>query len=382
MLMLEFAKYRECLGRHFEIDDWQAVDIVMAAAIAHRLKGEMLWLRIIGASGSGKTEILRSLLCQDGYCETMEVITPSAIRRGMQMVRRNKKTDELEKVQDQPHLLELINGKLVITKELAPLLTKQHESRLELFGLLRSVHDGELVADYGSMQGRIKQKCWFDWILGTTTYVDSENQLEMQLGSRFTDLRWGSPKARIEAARKATHNVATIEKIREELTLLITAIIEKAEYEQVWGIEPLQLVYQVADVVAHFRTPIPRDRYSKDVADQPSIEMPTRLSINFAKIARGLIVLGMEDVSPFLTRLAWDALPPNRACVLRAVMELEKEGTKVTQEAIEKVNHSGLSQQAISVISRDLALLGYKELPWRDCLSGKTILNQIRMAIE
>ena len=201
----EMDRFKSCLAQHFVIDDWQAVEIVLASTVAHKCGGEMLWLRIIGASGSGKTEILRSIMSiPEGYIETLETLTPSAIRRGFQLVKKDKKNpDEYKKVKTEPTLLERLDGKLVITKEFAPLLTRQHDAKLEIFDLLRSVHDGELDADYGSLQGHIKQKCWFDWILGATSYIDSQNQLEMQLGSRFTDIRWGSPISRTGAMAQA-----------------------------------------------------------------------------------------------------------------------------------------------------------------------------------
>ena len=37
------------LRMHFEIKDWQGVEIIMACAVAHYLLGEMLWVRIVGA---------------------------------------------------------------------------------------------------------------------------------------------------------------------------------------------------------------------------------------------------------------------------------------------------------------------------------------------
>ena len=36
------------LRQHFEIKDWQAVELILATAVAHYISGEMLWLRFIG----------------------------------------------------------------------------------------------------------------------------------------------------------------------------------------------------------------------------------------------------------------------------------------------------------------------------------------------
>ena len=89
------------LRKHFEIKDWQGVEIIMAAAAAHYVPGEMLWLRFIGPSRSGRTELLRAITAHPDSAE-IEVLTPAAFRGGF------KKG---------PKLLERLNGKQVITKD-------------------------------------------------------------------------------------------------------------------------------------------------------------------------------------------------------------------------------------------------------------------------
>lgn len=389
----ELIKFKECIAKHFIITDWQAIDIVVAAAVAHKLGGEMLWLRIIGASGSGKTEILRTLTTQKGYVETLETLTPSAIRRGFKPMRRNKETDKLEPMITEQTLLQRMNGHLVITKELAPLLTKQHEARNEIFGLLRSLHDGELDADYGSFEGHIKQKCCFDWIIGTTGLVDSENQLEGQLGTRFTDLRWSSPEDTKSVISKAVSNVGGMEQIREELSNTMAAIIARSEskiadkfYEEYISTSEYEHFLELCRILATLRTNVIRDRYTKDVQERPMPESGTRIGQAFSKIAKGLLMLGysIHDINPYIVRMTWDGLPPNRAIVLRAIHEIDHDSeelipddsiTDISQKAIadwsrtiEYRNGDGLSQQAVSLVLRDLKVLHSQKLSWRSHL--------------
>ena len=51
----------DLLDKYFPGMDKQAVTILMGVAVAHQLPGEMVWLRLYGASRSGKTEILRAI---------------------------------------------------------------------------------------------------------------------------------------------------------------------------------------------------------------------------------------------------------------------------------------------------------------------------------
>ena len=88
----------------------------------------MLWFRVIAGSGSGKTELLTAMRSSPGST-TMESITPASIRGGLIGGER---------------LLERINGKKVIMKDLAALMVSRKDVRLEVFGLLRNVSDGLL----------------------------------------------------------------------------------------------------------------------------------------------------------------------------------------------------------------------------------------------
>src|SRR4030042_3817788 len=77
-----FKELKETFATYFEIEDWQGFRIILGIAAAHYLPGEMLWVRDIGASGSGKTELLIPLL-KSPDTATMEAITPPAIRGGL-----------------------------------------------------------------------------------------------------------------------------------------------------------------------------------------------------------------------------------------------------------------------------------------------------------
>ena len=87
----------------------------------------------------------------------MEAVTPASIRGGLKGGER---------------LLDRINGKRVITKDLAPLISTRSETRLEIFGLMRSVKDGSLSSDFGTSEGHIHQNVTFDWILAVTPVIE------------------------------------------------------------------------------------------------------------------------------------------------------------------------------------------------------------------
>lgn len=341
-MIREAEDFKKLLTEHFVIDDLQAIDIVLAAVVSHKVPGEMLWLRIIGASGSGKTELARTLIGQDGYTETMEHVTPAAIRRGFAIGNKHMST-----------LLERLDNKLVITKESAPLFTTNRDSKMEVFGLLRSVWDGCLDADYGSNQGHLQQKVRFDWIMNATQYIDRQNQLEIQLGSRFLDLRWGPPMDRAAAVRRAIGNDGHLTKIRACLAESMRLIIDAATVPDSPPCVDGYLI-DIANAVAALRTPVERDSRSKDVIEVPTPELGTRIGQGFARLVKGFEMLGAENWRPYIRRLALDCLPTLRAAILRA----KSNGCRTQEEIAITI---GISQTTVNHVLEDLRLLNSKD---------------------
>jgi len=307
------GEVENALGEHFEIVDWMGVEIIVAVTAAHYAPGEMLWFREIGASRSGKTELLRAISRHKDTAK-MEALTPAALRGGLK---------------EAPKMLKRIDGKLVVTKDLAPLLTKSRESRNEIFGLLRPIKDGELVADYGSSEGNLSQKVKFDWIVATTPVFEQYRQLESLLGERFIDMRW-KPGDRAKMALKAGMNNPDLDgKIRPELATLVCALMDEAS-SVVPTIEisakEMEIISGYADKTARLRTPVARDR-DRHITIYPEPEIGTDLTQGFSRIVKGLKFLEI-DFEPCLNRLLWDSMPKMRAiiltCVLNGVVEAEK----------------------------------------------------------
>jgi len=351
-MITEVEQFKSLLGERLIIDDWEAIDIILATVAAHKIQGNMLWLRVIGASGSGKTEVLRTLLTNNEYCAKGESFTPAAIRRGY------KPSDK-----DIPKMLERWNGKLVITKEFNTMLTKNKELKLEVFGLLRAVHDGELVADYGSDEGCIEQQTWFDWIVGVTSYVDRQSALEQQLGSRFIDLRWGKPLDYRSMVNKALENDEDLDIMHKDLSESMGYIIGKVSPNGCKPIIGISWLAEVANIVAICRTHVDRDGYSKEVVGIPEAEAPTRIAQGFARIIKGLAMLGITEYQPYIIRLMFDNIPTTRRAVIKAILDGHSTQTDIAQV-------TGLSQPTVNNYLEDLRILGFKSDMIKEVLKG------------
>lgn len=355
-MIQSLVSFKRVLTKHLEIDDMQAVDLLLATMSCHKMQNtEMLWMRLIGASGTAKTEMLRAMGENKDYCDSIESITAGSIRRGY--IIKGKK-DEMQQA-----MLSRLNGKLVITKEFAIMLTKDMEAQKEIFGLLRGVHDGELTADYGSEQGHLTQTTRFDWIIGTTQYVERQRQLEQLLGSRFIDLRWGKPINHEAALNKAVDNsnMGLLPEIRKELADSIAGVVDEVRPV---ALPRLPYLAGLAQMIGTFRTPVERDKYSHEIIDVPQVELATRAIQALGRISVGLMMLGIDvdDLKPYMVRLVLDAMTDIRSKLIRCWLK------GITKQK-EVAGLLGRSEGAISYLVEDM-----NALEWQD-----SMLEQLRI---
>ncbi len=326
----------DCLHHHFAIVDWVGVRIVLGFAAALYVPGEMLWIRFVGASRSGKTELLRSIVAHADSKE-MEVLTPAAIRGGLK---------------EQPiKLLREINGFRVITYDLAALLTTRKDFRNEVFGLLRLVKDGHVVSDFGSLEGHLPLDSRFDWLVATTPHFEQYRVLEALLGERFIDL-WWLPADREEMAIQAAENNPRLTEIREEIASLVVTMLDKAKV----GRSDLDLTSvdntwlgRVGDLGALLRTPISKDEKGH-ILSIPQPEVGTDLAQGFQKTALGLQLLGVKRYQPYIARLVRDCVPSIRRALISVLVD--------NQATVDDLGKSTrLSESTIKYHLRDLLAL-------------------------
>jgi hypothetical protein len=348
-MLQEAEQYKKILHENMVIDDWEGVDIFLAAVATHWVVGNMLWFRIIGASGSGKSELLRSLEspCNKDYVISADTFTPGAIRGGY--------------MKDSPRMLDLWNNKLVVTKDFASMVTKKKEDKAEVFGLMRSAYDGTLSAFYGSDDSHVKLEFHFDWILASTPYIERQRSLEAELGSRFIDLRWRTPRDEVSAVVSAMEGDATSSKFRDTLgqqmhqLLIATQSITPAEIDLSW-------LASIARVAARLRTPVYRD-IKHEIYDIPTPEVATRYGQGLQRIAKGLSVIGITNYKPYIKRLALDCLSNLRREIVTTYMADPTE----TLDAISKKIKANYDTCRYEV--ENMKMLGWNKEMW-EILNG------------
>ena len=302
-------KFLRLYQEHFEVPDTRAAVIVAGVAAAHYVPGEMIWLRVVGPSRSGKSELITSFLGHDDTTE-LEVLTPASLRGGF----------------DGGHtVLPMIDGKLVVTKDLAAMLTTRSEVRTEVFGLFRNIKDGSLVSDFNTAKGgRRKQTAHFDWVIAITPAVHDYRSAENLLGARFVDVLMPPPN-RLAMALRAAGNNAQLKAIRANLKLSASDLMSFARDEakrRTVDLKPdeAELYAGWADLTALARSPVARDRNHILLAP-PSPEVGTDLAQTLTRTAKGLMILGVSNVKLYIAKLAWDSIPPLRVDLITYLLD-------------------------------------------------------------
>jgi len=164
----------------------QGANACLAVFGAMALSGRTKPLSLIfeAASGFGKTAIVQMAFplagsALDQYAYRSDKFTPKAFVTHA----ANIKKDELAQID----LLPKLNGKVLLTKELAPLFRGREEDLKDNFSILISVLDGKGFTSDSGTHGRrgYSEPVLFNWIGATTPLPPSTHRLMSQLGTRL-----------------------------------------------------------------------------------------------------------------------------------------------------------------------------------------------------
>lgn len=164
----------------------QATNACLAVFGAMALAGRTKPLSLIfeAASGFGKTATVQMAfplpgLGLDQYVYRSDKFTPRAFVTHAANVAKN----DLAKMD----LLPKLSGKVLLTKELAPLFRGREDDLKENFSILISVLDGKGFTSDSGMHGRrgYSEPVLFNWIGATTPLPPATHRLMSQLGTRL-----------------------------------------------------------------------------------------------------------------------------------------------------------------------------------------------------
>jgi DNA-binding transcriptional ArsR family regulator len=298
--------------RWLYLPDPAALLVALAAYAANLLSGNPVWLLLVGAGSSGKTEILESLIKLSDV-RLVGKLTEAGLLSG---------TSTRDRTADATGGLLRSIGRLgiIVAKDSGSILNMPNESFNSVLSALREIHDGRLIRDLGSDGGRR-----FEWrgkvgfIGGCTPDIDTRHAAMATMGERFTLLRMPDLDGE-DQARQALENSEQGDKIRRELANAVDKFMKGLDVEK--ASRPLESdkshLAALASLVSRCRSATVRDGRDREIEVVPQAEAPARLALVLGCILSGLYAIGVEPEysAQLIQKVAFDSVPLAREKII------------------------------------------------------------------
>lgn len=318
------------VDRWLAIEDRQGIDTIMSVSMHILMPGDPLWLLIVNAPGTAKTELARSLRGAryqgKELVYTIDSLTPHTLVSGFMT---KDKTD--------PSELREMNDKLVIIKDFSQILSSNWGDQKRIYADLRQAYDGYIEKPFGSGAHKRGGYSHFGLLAAATGVIDTFSILTQQLGERFLRLR-----LRIDedaAVDKASEVAGQEKQMRNELGEAFRAALEHyVSHLDINSIlktpAPEEKIKALAKLIARLRSEVLRDR-NRIVKVLPDPEVGTRLVKQFKALYRmSSVVLGQGSYD-MVMRVAKDCLPGYR---LSIVEQLKDGKYQKVQDIVDSTN--------------------------------------------
>lgn len=327
---------REEIGKWLSIpsEDQDIIDFCLAVFISQQIPGDPLWGMIVDASGGGKTELLRSFRNHpDAYF--LSKLTEKSLISGYRDP--DHPTD--------PSLLLELDGKVLIVKDLAPILEMRRETRNRILADFRDAYDGFSDSATGKT-GKISYEARFTFLVACTLAIERFDSVEQELGERMVKFR-AHGNSSLSKTRRAIRGIGSDSTMRDDMQRLIRNFLDSTVEISDLPSRLLEPLACLSDFTSRARSHIQRDKRG-DLQYLPRPEVGTRLGKELGKLLVSLAAVRGKpeaDQADFATvqRVADDSLPPNRLAVIQALRrepmqlsELEK-ATKLPRTTIQRV---------------------------------------------
>jgi hypothetical protein len=285
----DLGETERVFSRWLHLDDPAPLYAVAGALAANVAPGDPVWLLVVGAPSTGKTEIL-SAASSLPYVIPVAKVTEAALLSGTPSRERSKSSTGglLRQVGD---------FGILLCKDFTSVLAQNQDARNQALAALREVYDGRWDRPVGTEGARIltwKGKCGM--IGGVTNEYDRHHQVIASLGDRFLLLRPTAPPPHI-TGRKALAHRGHEAQMRAELAEALGHLVASADI----GIVNRDLaedeqdeLIRLARYTAAARAGVARDGYTRELLYHPAAEGPGRLITAFARMLGGMQAIGCD----------------------------------------------------------------------------------------
>jgi len=360
------------------LTSFDTIDVIAAAYLANRLEGARVWICLLGASGCGKTTVAESLL---GLPNTIAIdaIGAGTFASGYRVKNSNERFGLFER---------LASGRnhMLIVPDFSTILQEVPQVRNKVLAQLRRIYDGKWDQHHGTgvdvnWTGKVGM------IACATPNWEQIVGAETAFGERFVYWKIRTPDPRALGER-ALRNTDKTDKLREELAAAMGTLNRvKPPGELKIPLSIRNVLAKEVSFVALARTPVARDRISREILDKPHEESPTRLAQQLGQLLKGLMVLYQttevtEDLLEIIESCAYSSIPNTRLWTLAAVpnggapiSEIHRNAKlprSVTFRTLEELSEIGLLTREGST----------RDVKWFPAVEWRPFFKRIRVAVK
>ena len=298
-MAMTLSKLKEGLREHLYIEDEDVIDVVMAATLSNIMRlGQPVWLVLIGAPSSGKTQYILPL--EHSQPEGKKIIhqitdlTPNTFLSAYNAGKGKEPISMLHRIGEYG---------IMLFPDLTSLFSKEPQVMQEILGQLRHVYDGYLTKHTGN-QEPMEWKGSLGIIAASTASLYDHFSRVADMGERFLYYRL-RPFDRDKATNKALNrklygkdldqHIGTL--YREYLSSVALQTVSKAGKKGKKEGKPLftdkdnERLKEIAKFASIIRTPVHTDFKTRHVDRIPEPEMPMRTVLQLRGLALGMMVM-------------------------------------------------------------------------------------------
>ena len=306
---------RDTFSKHLFLPDTASVDFTAAVMVANRLpQNDPVWGMVVGSSGGGKTEAVQSV-ADLPEVHQLSSLTSKTFLSGKQLKRGSASL--LQRMTD-------AKESVLVLKDFTTILSMRADDRAEIMAQLREIYDGRLVRETGMGEPLIWQG-HIGFLAGVTPAIDLHHAVIGVLGERFLYLRL--PEVDSERIAGVAVDEDQERVMRDELRAAMKAFVEGVPVDQVpeMTAEVRSALITLARRTAWARSSVPRDAYTREILQRPSLEAPTRITKQLRQLWRAAVLMGHEDPLGFVARVARDSTrPEDRLTAAELIAEMGK----------------------------------------------------------
>lgn len=314
--------YQELLAEFdkvYLLEDRGVLKVILAVVVAQSLDTQPVFMFIMAASSSGKTEMINVL--QDyGSTMFMDATTSKTFISGQR-----------SQGNESSLLLSFQNG-LLVFKDFTTILSMNDMERGEIMGQLRVIYDGQYKKSFGTGH-RIEWKGKISILAGITTARDENFSRYASLGERFISYHMVTGD-KIKMTKRAMENqiIGGMKEKRERLKIITQDFLDKISRSNslIVNEETRDMIAEFAYLTVTSRSYVQRSKgYQNQVEFAHETEVPTRFAESLVAIAIGLMCINQngqlfdEDIN-ILKKICMDSIPIPRAKILRELATVDK----------------------------------------------------------